>query len=440
MTMNVGPFNTNYPQPKYIIPRVLSSTKPRPLRKVTDKYGMPQTSSTAKGLGNETYNKNYPKAEPNTTRKAIIGTPWTTAHADKMMRQFKGVEVAELQTSELSLIDKLKKLIIMYPDNSNEFQDYVDEVNKIETFSRKYPLSNNQRDTLVKITRLVDELLKGVDNVSDVDISDDDDASDVDDVDASDADDDDADDNDADELKTLIAANAKLQKDNNNVQSVLDLNNQQTIAFAEKQAQLDRDRAELERSRASFQSILDLNDEMKVLEKKQESFEFTRGPYDMGRNPSNPTINDMSSEIGKISQASSIVSMPPSYVTLEPRQSYNLASLTSIKPNKNIITDEAKAAIIRDNTRRGLYKPHTINAKLLDYLGVKNGAFASPAGLSKQSKLNRILKSDNPQLQFAMKTLSRNTSSKQFMPFNMTPAKFEQFLLENGPGSDSAKN
>jgi len=119
--MNIGPFNANYPKPEYTVPRVFGSVKPRPLRKVTDKYGMPQTHATAKGLSNEIYNKNYLKAEPGTTMKAIIGKPWTTAHADKMMRQFKGLEVATLKTPELSLLDKLKKLIIMYPSEANEF-------------------------------------------------------------------------------------------------------------------------------------------------------------------------------------------------------------------------------------------------------------------------------------------------------------------------------
>jgi len=149
----------------------------------------------------------------------------------------------------------------------------------------------------------------------------------------------------------------------------------------------------------------------------------------MSGNPSNPTIDNMSL-VGRNSQASSVIGGPPTYVSNKP-------SLSSIKPNKNILTGAERTAIIKDNGTQIRNKTHTVNTRLLNSIGVQYGVFADVVG-SKQSKLQKILDSSDRRAQFAMKTLSLNTNKMKVMPFNMTPEEYSNYLEINGPGSDSA--
>jgi hypothetical protein len=134
--------------------------------------------------------------------------------------------------------------------------------------------------------------------------------------------------------------------------------------------------------------------------------------------------------VGRNSQASSVIGGPPTYVTDKP-------SLSSIKPNEYILTDRERASIIKDNGTQIRNKTYTINTRLLNSIGVQYGVFVDVAG-SKQSKLQKILKSPDKRVQFAMKTLSRNTDKMKVMPFDMTPDQYSNYLEINGPGSDSA--
>jgi multidrug efflux pump subunit AcrA (membrane-fusion protein) len=292
-------------------------------------------------------------------------------------------------------------------------------------------LSDKQRDTLVEITRLVNELLKGAANVSDAS-----------DVDISDSDDDDDDDEKGSKLENdraqLESERAQLEKERASLQSIIDLS-QETENLTKKQnAQLDKERVDLANKKIEFQEAQYAKDESnrKRAARERSERESTqrmkdRGPFDMSRNPINPTVDNMSL-VGRNSQASSIIGGPPTYIT-------DLPSLDSIKPNTNILTDEEKAAIIKDNGTQIRNKTHTINTRLLNSIGVQYGVFVDVAG-TKQSKLQKILKSSDKRVQFAMKTLSRNTNKMKVMPFNMTPEQYSDYLEINGPGSNFAVN